>query len=42
MNLGYLGQTVLPSQEESAVLIPDSYLGTDSHTPMINVLGIAG
>ncbi|MCV0428697.1 MAG: aconitate hydratase AcnA [Roseibium sp.] len=42
INLECLGQTVLPSQEESAVLIPDSCLGTDSHTPMINALGIIG
>ena len=42
VNLEYLGQTVLPSQEDSGLLIPDSCLGTDSHTTMINALGIMG
>ncbi|MEM8703714.1 MAG: aconitate hydratase AcnA [Pseudomonadota bacterium] len=42
VNLEYLGQTVLPSNEDSCLLIPDSCLGTDSHTPMINALGIMG
>ncbi len=42
VNLEYLGQTVLPSNETPDVLIPDSSLGTDSHTPMINALGIMG
>lgn len=42
VNLEYLGQTVLPSNADPAILIPDSSLGTDSHTPMINALGIMG
>ncbi|MBO6894879.1 MAG: aconitate hydratase AcnA [Roseibium sp.] len=42
INLEYLGQTVLPSPHDEDLLIPDSSLGTDSHTPMINALGIAG
>ncbi len=42
VNLEYLGQTVLPSKEDPDLLIPDSCLGTDSHTPMINALGIMG
>ncbi|MGP6087535.1 aconitate hydratase AcnA [Antarctobacter jejuensis] len=42
INLEYLGQTVLPSNEDPSILIPDSSLGTDSHTPMINALGIMG
>ncbi|MEO1110842.1 MAG: aconitate hydratase AcnA [Pseudomonadota bacterium] len=42
VNLEYLGQTVLPSNEDPDLLIPDSCLGTDSHTPMINALGIMG
>ena len=42
VNLEYLGQTVLQSNEDASILIPDSCLGTDSHTPMINALGIAG
>ncbi|WP_305987570.1 aconitate hydratase AcnA [Roseibium sp. MMSF_3544] len=42
VNLEYLGQTVLPAQDNANLLIPDSCLGTDSHTPMINALGIMG
>ncbi|MEM8956508.1 MAG: aconitate hydratase AcnA [Pseudomonadota bacterium] len=42
VNLEYLGQTVLPAEADPTLLIPDSSLGTDSHTPMINALGIAG
>ncbi|MFA3916441.1 aconitate hydratase AcnA [Ruegeria hyattellae] len=42
VNLEFLGQTVLPSNENARVLIPDSCLGTDSHTTMINALGITG
>ncbi len=42
VNLEYLGQTVQRSTERPDLLIPDSCLGTDSHTPMINALGIAG
>ncbi|MDP5216980.1 aconitate hydratase AcnA [Ruegeria sp. 2205SS24-7] len=42
VNLEFLGQTVLPSNENAQVLIPDSCLGTDSHTTMINALGITG
>lgn len=42
VNLEFLGQTVLPSNEDAQVLIPDSCLGTDSHTTMINALGITG
>lgn len=42
VNLEFLGQTVLPSNEDAQVLIPDSCLGTDSHTTMINALGVTG
>ena len=42
VNLEYLGQTVLPAMQDQTLLIPDSCLGTDSHTPMINALGIMG
>ena len=42
VNLEYLGQVVMPSNEDAGVLVPDSCLGTDSHTPMINALGIMG
>ncbi|QSR89010.1 aconitate hydratase AcnA [Methylacidiphilum caldifontis] len=43
VNLEYLAQGVLSQQKENSVLIyPDSLLGTDSHTTMINGLGIVG
>ncbi|MFV0492558.1 MAG: aconitate hydratase AcnA [Pseudorhodobacter sp.] len=42
VNLEFLGQTVLPSNEDPGILIPDSCLGTDSHTTMINALGVTG
>ncbi len=42
VNLEYLGKTVHPSVDDPALLIPDTCLGTDSHTTMINALGILG
>ena len=42
VNLEYLGQTVLPAHGNPSLLIPDSCLGTDSHTTMINGLGVLG
>ena len=39
VNLEYLGRVVFNSE---GVLYPDSLVGTDSHTTMINGLGIAG
>jgi aconitate hydratase len=42
VNLEFLGQTVLSAIEDASVLIPDSCLGTDSHTTMINALGVTG
>ena len=42
VNLEFLGQVVTPAHDDPTLLIPDSSLGTDSHTPMINALGIAG
>ena len=42
VNLEYLGKVVTSSLYDPSLLIPDSSLGTDSHTPMINSLGIAG
>ncbi len=42
VNLEFLGQTVLPDVNDPTLLIPDSSLGTDSHTTMINSLGILG
>ena len=47
VNLEYLAQGVLSSQtaignRQSAVYFPDTLVGTDSHTTMINGLGIVG
>ena len=43
VNLEYLGQTVWSAEEEGRTLAyPDTLVGTDSHTPMINGLGILG
>ena len=39
VNLEFLARGVL---ERDAVLYPDSLVGTDSHTPMINGLGVLG
>jgi aconitate hydratase len=39
VNLEYLAQVVL---ERSGVLFPDTLIGTDSHTTMINGLGVLG
>ncbi|CAI2417943.1 aconitate hydratase AcnA [Serratia marcescens] len=43
VNLEYLGQTVWHSEESGRrVAYPDTLVGTDSHTTMINGLGILG
>jgi aconitate hydratase len=43
VNLEYLAQVILTVQEEDEWLaFPDSLVGTDSHTTMINGLGIVG
>jgi aconitate hydratase len=43
VNLEYLGRTVFTSEENGeAVAYPDSLVGTDSHTTMINGLGVLG
>jgi aconitate hydratase len=43
VNLEYLAKGVMSSSEEGqTVLFPDSLVGTDSHTTMINGLGIVG
>ena len=43
INLEHLGQIVRVSDENGkATLIPDTLIGTDSHTTMINGLGIMG
>ncbi|MGB7997070.1 MAG: aconitate hydratase AcnA, partial [Photobacterium halotolerans] len=39
VNLEYLGQSVW---QHSGVLYPDTLVGTDSHTTMINALGVLG
>ncbi|MDX1531675.1 MAG: aconitate hydratase AcnA, partial [Rhodothermales bacterium] len=44
VNLEYLGQVVMtqPSDEGLPVAYPDTLVGTDSHTTMINGLGVMG
>jgi aconitate hydratase len=43
VNLEYLGQVVLTRDENGErVAFPDSLVGTDSHTTMINGLGVLG
>src|SRR5215216_1207789 len=43
VNLEYLGKTVFVSEEDGeSVAYPDSLVGTDSHTTMINGLGVLG
>lgn len=43
VNLEYLGQSVWAEQTDDGVLAyPDTLVGTDSHTTMINALGILG
>ncbi|WP_298717317.1 aconitate hydratase AcnA [uncultured Oceanisphaera sp.] len=43
VNLEYLGQTVWQQQQDgTTVVCPDTLVGTDSHTTMINALGILG
>lgn len=43
VNLEYLGQVAFVQTSDNERLVyPDSVLGTDSHTPMINGLGILG
>jgi aconitate hydratase len=43
VNLEYLAEVVLKREEEGeAVAFPDTLVGTDSHTTMINGLGVVG
>lgn len=43
VNLEYLGRVVFEAQKNGESLVyPDSLVGTDSHTPMINGLGVLG
>ena len=39
VNLEYLAQVVI---EKDGILFPDTLVGTDSHTPMINGIGVVG
>jgi aconitate hydratase len=43
VNLEYLGRVVIAENAGGAVLAyPDTLVGTDSHTPMINGIGVMG
>ena len=43
VNLEYLGRVVIAAeQEKSTFLYPDTLVGTDSHTTMINGIGVMG
>ena len=43
VNLEYLGQVVFENKDNDESLVyPDTLVGTDSHTPMINGLGVLG
>ena len=43
INLEYLGRVVIAAeQEKSTFLYPDTLVGTDSHTTMINGIGVMG
>ncbi len=43
VNLEYLGRVVFKTtKDDRSILYPDSLVGTDSHTPMINGLGVVG
>ena len=42
VNLEYLGRVVMTDEGEEPFVYPDTLVGTDSHTTMINGLGILG
>ena len=42
VNLEYLAQVVLCKDESKMIVYPDTLVGTDSHTTMINGLGVLG
>ena len=42
VNLEYLAKVVMEKDQDGSVLFPDSLVGTDSHTTMINGLGVLG
>ena len=43
VNLEYLGKVVVSAQDaDNIIAYPDTLVGTDSHTPMINGIGVMG
>jgi aconitate hydratase len=43
VNLEYLGRVVMTEKAGNATVVyPDTLVGTDSHTPMINAIGVVG
>ncbi len=43
VNLEHLGQVIMTGrQEDQIIAYPDTLVGTDSHTPMINGIGVMG
>jgi len=42
VNLEYLASVVMESTDHAGLLHPDTLVGTDSHTTMINALGVLG
>ncbi|MCC7078793.1 MAG: aconitate hydratase AcnA [Acidimicrobiia bacterium] len=43
VNLEYLARVVMTIEDEAGALaVPDTLVGTDSHTPMVNGLGVLG
>ncbi len=43
VNLEYLGKVIIPEKHgNQTIAYPDTLVGTDSHTPMINSIGVMG
>jgi aconitate hydratase len=42
VNLEYLARVVMQTEDREPVLYPDTVVGTDSHTTMVNGLGVLG
>ena len=43
VNLEYLGQVIITEKNgKESIAYPDTLVGTDSHTPMINAIGVMG
>ncbi len=43
VNLEYLGKVIIPEKHgDQTIAYPDTLVGTDSHTPMINGIGVMG